>query len=61
MLRRSATLGGVDSIIEQAVADGNIPGAVLVVGHDGSVIYRKAYGSRALEPRREAMTAGHGV
>jgi uncharacterized protein YbbC (DUF1343 family)/CubicO group peptidase (beta-lactamase class C family) len=29
---------------------------VLVVGHDGQVIYRKAYGSRALEPRREAMT-----
>jgi uncharacterized protein YbbC (DUF1343 family)/CubicO group peptidase (beta-lactamase class C family) len=49
-------LGGVDSIIEQAVADGNIPGAVLVVGHDGAVVYRKAYGNRALEPRREPMT-----
>jgi uncharacterized protein YbbC (DUF1343 family)/CubicO group peptidase (beta-lactamase class C family) len=51
-----ARLGGVDSIIEQAVAGGNIPGAVLVVGHDGAVIYRKAYGNRALEPRREPMT-----
>ena len=49
-------LRGVDSIIQQAIADGNIPGAVLVVGHDGAVIYRKAYGERALEPRREAMT-----
>jgi len=49
-------LGEVDSIIGQAIADGNIPGAVLVVGHDGRVIYRKAYGSRALEPRREPMT-----
>ncbi len=49
-------LGGVDAIIEQAVADGNIPGAVLVVGHDGAVVYRKAYGNRALEPRHEAMT-----
>ena len=57
--RRPTTLvhlGGVDSIIEQAVADGNIPGAVLVVGHDGAVVYRKAYGYRALEPRREPMT-----
>jgi uncharacterized protein YbbC (DUF1343 family)/CubicO group peptidase (beta-lactamase class C family) len=27
-----------------------------VVGHDGQVIYRKAYGSRSLEPRREPMT-----
>ena len=43
--KHSATLshlGGVDAIIEQAVADGNIPGAVLVVGHDGAVVYRKA-------------------
>lgn len=49
-------LGAVDSVIEQAIADGNIPGAVLVVGHNGAVIYRKAYGERALEPRREPMT-----
>ncbi len=48
-------LGGVDSIIQQAIADG-LPGAVLVVGHDERVIYRKAYGNRALEPAREAMT-----
>jgi len=41
-------LGRVDSIIEQAVTDGNIPGAVLLVGHDGAVVYRKAYGARAL-------------
>src|SRR5580658_7743423 len=51
-----ARLGGVDSVIQQAIADGNIPGAVLVVGHDGAVIYRKAYGNRALEPKREPMT-----
>ena len=49
-------LGAVDSIIQQAIADHNIPGAVLVVGHDGKVIYRKAYGERSLEPRREPMT-----
>jgi uncharacterized protein YbbC (DUF1343 family)/CubicO group peptidase (beta-lactamase class C family) len=49
-------LAVLDSIIEQAIHDGNIPGAILLVGHDGHVIYRKAYGARALEPRREAMT-----
>jgi uncharacterized protein YbbC (DUF1343 family)/CubicO group peptidase (beta-lactamase class C family) len=49
-------LGQVDSIINQAIAEGNIPGAVLVVGHDGKVVYRKAYGFRALELRREPMT-----
>jgi len=49
-------LGSVDSIIQQAIADGNIPGAVLLVGHDGKVIYRKAYGHRALDPKHETMT-----
>jgi len=46
----------VDAVIQSAISDGSIPGAVLIVGHDGAVIYRKAYGERALEPRREAMT-----
>ncbi|MGD0570830.1 MAG: serine hydrolase [Candidatus Sulfotelmatobacter sp.] len=49
-------LSTVDAVIQKAISDGSIPGAVLVVGHDGRVIYRKAYGERALEPRREAMT-----
>ena len=49
-------LAVLDPVIEQAIHDGNIPGAILLVGHDGHVIYRKAYGARALEPRREAMT-----
>ena len=53
---KAVRLSGADSIIQQAIADGNIPGAVLVVGHNGAVIYRKAYGERALEPRREPMT-----
>jgi len=49
-------LVNVDSVINQAVGEGNIPGAVLVVGHNGKVVYRKAYGHRALEPRPEPMT-----
>jgi uncharacterized protein YbbC (DUF1343 family) len=46
----------VDSIVEKAVAEGNIPGAVLLIGHDGRVVHRKAFGSRSLEPVREPMT-----
>ncbi|MGA8430834.1 MAG: serine hydrolase [Candidatus Sulfotelmatobacter sp.] len=49
-------LPAADAIIQQSITDGNIPGAVLVIGHNGKIVYRKAYGSRALEPRREAMT-----
>jgi uncharacterized protein YbbC (DUF1343 family)/CubicO group peptidase (beta-lactamase class C family) len=51
-----ARFAAVDAVIEQAIHDNSIPGAVLLVGHDGNVIYQKAYGARALEPRREAMT-----
>jgi uncharacterized protein YbbC (DUF1343 family)/CubicO group peptidase (beta-lactamase class C family) len=46
----------LDPIITDAIAQQQIPGAVLIIGHDGQVVYRKAYGSRALEPKREAMT-----
>ncbi len=49
-------LAVLDSIINDAIAQQQIPGAVLIVGHDGRVAYRKAYGRRAIEPRPEAMT-----
>ena len=42
---------------EQAIHDGNIPGAVLLVGHNGQRdLPQGLRQSRALEPRREAMT-----
>ena len=46
----------MDEIIERAIADREIPGAVLVIGHKGRVVFQKAYGYRALVPRREPMT-----
>ncbi len=46
----------LDSVIQEAISDGQIPGAVLLVGHDGQVVYRKAFGDRSVEPRHEAMT-----
>jgi CubicO group peptidase (beta-lactamase class C family) len=48
-------LAVLDPIINDAIAQGQIPGAVLIVGHNGQIVYRKAYGSRALVPRREGM------
>jgi uncharacterized protein YbbC (DUF1343 family)/CubicO group peptidase (beta-lactamase class C family) len=49
-------LARVDAVIKEAIHDRTIPGAVLVIGHDGRVVYRKAYGNRALEPHPEPMT-----
>ena len=50
------SLSVLDAIVRDAIHDDQIPGAVLLVWHNGQVIYRKAFGNRALEPRREAMT-----
>jgi uncharacterized protein YbbC (DUF1343 family) len=46
----------VDEVINQAIAQDRLPGAVLLVGHNGRIVYRKAYGKRALVPQPEAMT-----
>lgn len=47
----------LDAVIAEAIREDQIPGAVLMVGHCGKVVHFKAYGCRALVPRREAMTA----
>ena len=52
----SSRLDVLDSIVQEAIRDEQIPGAVVLIGHDGQVIYRKAFGERSLEPRREPMT-----
>ena len=46
----------LDRVIDQAIEQGRMPGAVLLVGHEGKVVYRKAYGKRALVPLPEAIT-----
>ncbi|MDE3195629.1 MAG: DUF1343 domain-containing protein, partial [Acidobacteriota bacterium] len=47
----------LDNAVNQAIREDKLPGAVLLIGHDGRVVYRKAYGSRALTPAKEPMTA----
>src|SRR5689334_24312080 len=46
----------LDDAINQGIEQGKLPGAVVIVGHNGQVVYRKAYGKRALIPQPEAMT-----
>jgi uncharacterized protein YbbC (DUF1343 family)/CubicO group peptidase (beta-lactamase class C family) len=54
----ASRLDVLDSIIQNSIQSHEIPGAVLLVGHDGQVIYRKAFGNRSLEPKVEPMTVG---
>ena len=53
---QDARFAPIDAAINKAIQDGQIPGAVVLIGHDGQVVYRKAYGERWLEPKREPMT-----
>jgi uncharacterized protein YbbC (DUF1343 family)/CubicO group peptidase (beta-lactamase class C family) len=46
----------VDRQMDRAVQEGLIPGGVVLIGHNGQVVYQKAYGDRALIPHREPMT-----
>ena len=52
-----ARLALVDAVVEQAVRDGRLPGAVVLVGHEGEIVYERAFGARSLtaEPA-EPMT-----
>ena len=47
----------LDEAVNLAIRQDRLPGAVLIVGHNGKVVYRKAYGRRALVPKPEPMTA----
>jgi uncharacterized protein YbbC (DUF1343 family)/CubicO group peptidase (beta-lactamase class C family) len=53
----SANFAPVDALVEEQVNDLSITGAVLLVGHNGHVIHQKAFGYRAVTPRREPMTS----
>ena len=46
----------LDLILQNAVSNKLTPGVVCIVGHNGAVIYRKAYGFRAVTPILEPMT-----
>ena len=46
----------VDAVVKNAILQGLTPGAVVIVGHEGKVVYRKAFGSRSLDPVIEPMT-----
>lgn len=52
----AADFSRADALIETAIDRGQIPGAVLLVGQGDAILYRKAYGWRALLPERVPMT-----
>jgi uncharacterized protein YbbC (DUF1343 family)/CubicO group peptidase (beta-lactamase class C family) len=50
-------LAFIDAAVNESLGRGAAPGAVVLVARRGGVVWRKAYGARALVPAREPMTA----
>jgi uncharacterized protein YbbC (DUF1343 family) len=46
----------IDDLVEEAIREGHLPGAVILVGQNEQILYRKAFGHRALVPDIEPMT-----
>jgi CubicO group peptidase (beta-lactamase class C family) len=55
-LKASLSFQYADSVIQQAIADTLIPGAVLCVVDNNEIVYIQAYGNRRVVPEQEAMT-----
>ncbi len=51
-----AQLTWIDQMVEAEIGAKQLPGAVVLVGRQGRVVWNRAYGNRALEPVAEAMT-----
>ncbi len=49
-------LARLDTLINDAIADNQTPGAVMLVSRMGSVVYRKAFGHSMLIPEKIEMT-----
>ncbi|MBF0538225.1 MAG: DUF1343 domain-containing protein [Nitrospirae bacterium] len=49
-------LASIDEAVDKAISDGRMPGAVVLIGNRDSIVYRKAFGNRAVEPTKLPMT-----
>lgn len=52
----AAKLNQIDALVEKDIADKKLPGAVVLIGHRGKIVLRKAYGNRTLVPAIDKMT-----
>ena len=53
---REEQMAPISAMAKKAIQTGKIPGAVILIGNQGKVIYCKAFGFRELKPKKSPMT-----
>ncbi len=53
---REEQMAPISEITRKAIQAGKIPGAVILIGHEGKIIYRQVFGLSALKPKKVPMT-----
>lgn len=54
--RYDARLDRIQKLIEADIAEKKLPGAVVLIGNKGRMVYKRAFGNRAVAPVTEKMT-----
>ncbi len=49
-------LAEIDEVVAAGIADGEMPGAVVLIARHGRIAWLRAYGDRIVEPQRAEMT-----
>jgi CubicO group peptidase (beta-lactamase class C family) len=53
----AAKLDQIDAVVKDSIAQGHLPGAVVLVVRQGKIAFRRAYGLRSKQPAEVRMTA----
>ena len=53
---REEQMAAISATARKAIQTGKIPGAVILIGSQGKVVYCKAFGFRELKPKKSPMT-----
>jgi uncharacterized protein YbbC (DUF1343 family) len=48
-------LDRIDGVVKQGIEQGKMPGAVVLIGHRGSIVFHRAYGQRQSQPEAKTM------
>ncbi|MDE3179243.1 MAG: serine hydrolase, partial [Acidobacteriota bacterium] len=52
---KATEMDSIAPLVDHAIHEGQMPGAVVLIGHDGNVVYRRAFGCRTQIPHCSPM------